>query len=298
MPKSGPYSWATEIPVRHFVFLLAFTLLSKFQPLLERVLSLTAPTGATATLGFGQKLAQGLLLFAAFGLALTANATLARRVKMGQLDKAAELLAKTVVTTVLFSTLVVLGMLPVQRAVIEILFVRGEFSSSDAVAVNDVLLCQIPWVLVCALTGALTSYLYIEQNYRHVAIASIIGLAVTYAASVVLQPLLPLTAVPIASSAGAGLTLAWVVYLVIGSPVWQLLRTELKMYSELLVTCLLAVIASFSVAAGLRLLLDIEVSAVASGLVCSAILLVFIVGITFSRMLREQWRNVIGGRLS
>jgi peptidoglycan biosynthesis protein MviN/MurJ (putative lipid II flippase) len=295
MRRGGPYAPTSQVPITLFLFLLAFTLLSKFQPLLERILSLTGPTGATATLGFGQKIAQGLLLFAAFGLALTANATLARRVKAGQLDTAAELLAKTVVSTMLFSTVVVLVMLPLQRVVIDVLFVRGEFGVADAQAVSDVLLCQIPWVLACALTGSLTSYLYIERNYVRVAAAALIGLAVTYIASVLLQPFMPTIAVPIASSAGASVTLVWVTFLVARSPIWTRLKSEVMLYRSLLAISCFALVISLVLAAVARLtaIFDETVTSVLMALVFFALIVV----VRSSSSLWNQSRAVIGGRL-
>ena len=295
MRKSGPYSTRSEIPVRLFLFLLAFTLLSKFQPLLERILSVTGPVGATATLGFGQKIAQGLLLFAAFGLALTANATLARRIRGGQLDGAAELLAKTIVTTVLFSSAVVMMILPVQRLLIEILFVRGQFSSSDAQAVSDVLVCQIPWVLACAVTGSLTSYLYIERSYARVAVAALVGLAVTFLASYLLQPVIPLTAVPIASSAGASMTLGWVFYLVVKSPVWPNLKVRLGSYLPLMTVSCSAMGLSYTLE-GIAHLMSLSDYLLAD-LLMGAMFAVFVLLIRFSKSLRTQCRTAMGGQL-
>lgn len=251
--RSGPFHRGSQVPMTLFLFLLGFTLLSKFQPLLERILSLGGPIGSTATLGFGQKIAQGLLLFAAFGLALTANATLARRVRAGEIHGAAELLAKTIVTTIVFSSVVVLGLLPLQKLVITLLFVRGQFTPADARDVGDVLLSQLPWVISCAVAGALTSYLYIERSYGRVAFAALIGLAVTLTSASLLQSSLPLTAVPIASSFGAAVTLFWVSWLVVKSPIWLHLRRQLAYYRALLVLCVAAVALSFSAAVATRL---------------------------------------------
>lgn len=293
--RARPFSTRGQIPMRLFLFLLAFTLLSKFQPLLERFLSMSGPTGATATLGFGQKIAQGLLLFAAFGLALTANATLARKVKAGDLDGASELLAKTVVTTSLFSAAVVLAVLPVQHLVIQVLFVRGQFTLADAQAVSDVLLSQIPWVVTCAVTGSLTSYLYIERNYGRVAAAALIGLAGTFLASNLLQPVLPLVAVPIASSFGATVTLAWVAYLVVRSPIWSGLKGHMETYRPLVLASSSAMVFAYALTVATRF-------AVGSDLLAINVLiaLIFIGLAVCVRTIGPLWvqcRRAIGGRL-
>lgn len=295
LPKGGRYTWSSQVSLKIFLFLVAFTLLSKFQPLLERVLSLAAPVGATATLGFGQKIAQGLLLFAAFGLALTANATLARFVKGGQLHSAAELLAKTIVATALFTAFVVLAALPFERLVINILFVRGEFSSADGVAVSDVLLCQVPWVIACALTGALTSYLYIEQSYKRVAVASVVGLSVTAGASTMLRSALPLTAVPIASSLGAVLTFVWVAFLVSRTAIWPVLKVSMRNYRRLLTVVGATLILACLIAYVGRLFLSDYQFFV--NLVLIAVLTALMIYVRCSRLLWRQCRAVVGGRI-
>lgn len=295
LPNGRTYAQSSQVPIRLFLFLIAFTLLSKFQPLLERILSLAAPVGATATLGFGQKIAQGLLLFAAFGLALTANATLSRYVRAGQLDAAAELLAKTIVSTALFTAAVIMAFLPVQGIVIHLLFVRGEFDATDATAVGDVLLCQIPWVIACALTGALTSYLYIEQNYKRVAIASLVGLVATIASGFSLQVFVPLIAVPVASSVGAVLTFGWVAYLVSRSPLWPRLKLNLSKYLALLLAAACALILAALISFLSRLFSF--PTEFASSLLTSAVLVALLVYVRLSKVLWAQLRSAIGGRI-
>ncbi|WP_284990000.1 lipid II flippase MurJ [Arthrobacter sp. efr-133-TYG-120] len=295
MNRGGPFGVGSHISIRLYVFLVGFTLLSKFQPLLERFLSVVGPTGSTATLGFGQKLAQGLLLFAAFGLALTANATLARKVKSEDLESAADLMAKTVVTTIVFSAIVLLVALPLKDLVIRVLFVRGEFTSSDAADVGDVLLCQLPWVIACAITGALTSYLYIERSYVRVATAAVIGLVVTFIVSRLLQQAFELTAVPIASSAGAVVTLFWIIWLVARSPIWPHLRRKLGAYRTLLYFSSFSVIVSFGISVISRLTVGSDV-----GLTNVLLGFFFIVSVLFIRFYRPIWkqcRAATGGKL-
>jgi peptidoglycan biosynthesis protein MviN/MurJ (putative lipid II flippase) len=211
------------------------------------------------------------------------------------LDGAAELLAKTIVTTVLFSSAVVMMILPVQRLLIEILFVRGQFSSSDAQAVSDVLVCQIPWVLACAVTGSLTSYLYIERSYARVAVAALVGLAVTFLASYLLQPVIPLTAVPIASSAGASMTLGWVFYLVVKSPVWPNLKVRLGSYLPLMTVSCSAMGLSYTLE-GIAHLMSLSDYLLAD-LLMGAMFAVFVLLIRFSKSLRTQCRTAMGGQL-
>ncbi|MBT8159262.1 MULTISPECIES: lipid II flippase MurJ [Arthrobacter] len=293
--RSAPLRQSGQVPIRLFIFLVAFTLLSKFQPLLERFLSVGGPTGSTATLGFGQKLAQGLLLFAAFGLALTANATLARKVKSGDFDGAADLMAKTLVTTFVFSCVILLAAIPSRDLAIQILFVRGEFSTSDAHDVSDVLLAQFPWVIACALTGALTSYLYIERNYLRVATAAVIGLVVTYGVSHVLQGDFPVLAVPLASSAGSVVTLLWVSWLVIRSTIWPLLKAKLGDYRETLYFSGIVTTASFIAAVVFR-----SVSGPGSWFVNLGLTLILILFLLCLRLLRPLWaqcRAAVGGKL-
>ncbi|CAH0153918.1 hypothetical protein SRABI91_00779 [Rhodococcoides fascians] len=212
--------WTNQIGLRAILALFAFTLITKFQPVLERILTTDLQTGATAALGFGQKIAQGLLLLCAFGLALTAVGTISKHLANNDHRAAARILERTIATTVIATSLVSAAFIPFSLLAVHVLFVRGEFTSEDALTVQNTILLQLPWVLACALTGAMTSYLYIERAYIRVGVASVIGLVVTVTTGLALSRNFPAEAVPIASSAGAVVTCIAVALSLRKSPVW------------------------------------------------------------------------------
>ena len=79
------------LTIQLFVGVTAYTLFSKLQPVLERAISLGIAEGATSALGFGQKIASGLLLVGTFSLALTTTAALSRHVRSEQWQLAGDL---------------------------------------------------------------------------------------------------------------------------------------------------------------------------------------------------------------
>lgn len=209
------------IHARLFLGVLAFTLVSKFQPVLERVMSYQIATGATAALGYGQKIAQGLLLFGTFSIATASAASLARHVNGKNVHEAATLLARTTVSTLVFSTLVTALAMPASYPVVVALFQRGEFNANDSQYVANIVILQLPWVLAGALAGVLTSYLYIERRYAQVLIASLVGLCATAAVGFFLRDVAPRYAVASASSVGMMASLVVIIAILRRTAVWQ-----------------------------------------------------------------------------
>lgn len=230
-----------------FVGVGSFTLLAKFQPVIERMLSVTIAEGAATALGFGQRLAQGILLVASFGLALTATATLTRHLRAKDLDMVAHVLSRTFSGTVLLGSFTVAAALPLAAPVTRLLLERGAFGSSDTQYVVNILILLLPWVLGSSLTGVLTQYLYVERSYRRVAVASIVGISSTVVFTLIFAAITPSFAVAIGSSVASWATFFYVARLVMKSPVYPSLKTQyphmlalILCASLLILTCLLS----------------------------------------------------------
>lgn len=218
---------AISVPGKLFVGVLAFTLISKFQPVLERIISYQLGTGTTAALGYGQKVAQGLVLFAAFGIATASTASLARLLQLGKIEEAADLLARITLTTLAFGSTVVALALPFAYPTVVFLFERGAFTSADSMFVTNVVIFQLPWVLLSAITAVLTMYLYIERQFVKVLIASFAGLAGTLTAGLSLSQIVPKYAVAIAGSVGAFTSLLVVVAIFLRTELWPSYRAQI-----------------------------------------------------------------------
>lgn len=228
-----------------------FTMLTKFQPLLERMIAGTVDEGATASLGFGQKIAQGLLILAGFGLSLTAAGSLSRSVASGDRREAARILARTLTATVLCTSVVIAAYIPFNRTIVEFVFYRGEMSIGSVDLIQTVVVAQYLWVIANALAVGLTSYLYAEHAYVGVALASILGLIVTFISANVIAVNESHIAVPIASGLGATATLIFAFLLTTRYQVANLLRQELMRYRSLLLPSLAVLsvsLASYEIA--------------------------------------------------
>ena len=186
-----------------FLGVLVFTLVSKFQPVLERIVSYQLTTGATAALGYGQKIAQGLVLFATFGFATAATASLARHSESANIRAAANLLAHITLATFVFGSIVCSLALPAAYPIVVVLFQRGVFRPEESWLVANVVVAQLPWVWAGAVAGVFTAYLYVDRRYAQVLLASFAGLGTTLLCALAVSTFLPEYAVAIASSAGA-----------------------------------------------------------------------------------------------
>ncbi|WP_262346233.1 lipid II flippase MurJ [Microbacterium testaceum] len=224
LPRLAPSASSSLIA---FVGVSSFTLLSKFQPVVERLLSVAVAEGAATALGFGQRLAQGILLVASFGLALTATAALTRHLRANDLDKLSVTLGRTIGGSVLLGSLTVGLALPLALPVTTLLLERGAFSREDTRYVVTVLVLLLPWVLGSSMTGVLTQYLYVERSYKRVAIASVVGIASTITFTCVFAFITPEFAVAIGSSVASWATFLYVAHLVRLSPVFPMLRKQL-----------------------------------------------------------------------
>ncbi len=209
------------IPGRLFLGVVGFTLVSRFQPVLERILSYQLPTGTTAALGYGQKVATGLVLFATFGFAIASIGSLSRHTEAKSSTAAADLLARMTLATLVSGTVVSALALPAAYPAVVLLFERGTFTPDDSQFVTNVVLILIPWVWAGALTGVFTAYLYVIQKYRQVLLASLANLAVTLLCGISLSRSLPKYAVPIASSAGCVTALLGAVIILSRTDLWR-----------------------------------------------------------------------------
>jgi len=238
-----PFLWerptfvsARSIPWLTFLGVSAYTLLAKFQPLMERLLTTSLVVGATAVLGFGQKTAQGILLVASFGLALTATAALSRHVNTKDFRAAGAMMSRTLAATTWLSVATCAAAMPLAWPATVLLFYRGEFTFGDARDVSDSTLLLLPWVLAGAVTGVFTSYLYIQRSYVRVIGAAFVGIVVTLVTTVLVAASTPMFAVAIGSSAGAVASLIWAVLLVKRSPIATELMNASRTYAAVFVS--------------------------------------------------------------
>lgn len=219
-PNRNRLRMATAVPGTVLLGLLAFTLLTKAQPVVERLLVDPQYQGAAASLGFGQKIAQGLLLLGAFGIAITSTASLARLITSDNRRDAARTFAISIVATTVATAITITAFMPLCGLVIQVLLVRGAFSEQDGVVVWHVVLLQLPWVLAGAVTGALNSYLYIVRRYWAIAVVAIVGILATVAAKLLLGSSPSDLVVPAASSIGAAASLVAAMHLIRKSDIW------------------------------------------------------------------------------
>lgn len=246
----GPVAGMT---IRLFVGVTAYTLFSKLQPVLERAISLAATEGATAALGFGQKIAYGLLLVGTFSLALTTTAALSRHVSSGNWNLAGVLLSKTAVASFTLTSAVIAVALPLAHPAVVVLFQRGEFTAGDSRIVSDILVLQLPWVLAAVLTGVFTACLYQLRWYSRVLVGSAAGLLGMVGISLALAGAMPMFAVAIGSSVGAIITLLVTIALLLRSPIGDAFRHAVVERLPLIVKSLGLLTGSIAAYSGLAL---------------------------------------------
>ena len=241
-----------RVPISSVIGLFGFSLLTKFQPVAERLLSSSFEPGSVALLGFGQKIAQGILLVAAFGLSITATGSLSRMLGSRDLKAAAGLFVRTVLTSSAL-TVVALGIyLPVNRIVVQTLFTHGAFTERDSDWVSAVVVCQYLWILASVLSGVFNSLLYVERAYVKVLVSASLGVAAVVSTTWFLDTsVASQLVVPIASSLGALASMAFSFFLVRRSEIWPFVGPELKSFYPLLKflfisTFVLAIVSSIS----------------------------------------------------
>lgn len=210
-----------EVSIRLIPFLgvAGFTVVAKLQPVVERLVSISVYEGSATALGIGQRVAQGLLLVSAFGLTFTSIATVTKHVNADDSRQAGVAIAETLASTMLFCSVVIAFSTGLIRPAIILMFERGSFTADDTLYVTNVVYLQIPWVFASAVSGVLTSYLYVSRRYFRVIWASFIGILATVFVSVVLAPGTPQFAAVIASSCASVLSLAWLCYVVLRSDI-------------------------------------------------------------------------------
>jgi putative peptidoglycan lipid II flippase len=284
------------LPYKVFLGVLGFTLVSKFQPVLERILSYQIASGSTATLGYGQKVAQGLVLFATFGFATASTASLARHRASLDAEAAGDLLARITLATLIFGSAVCALALPAAYPAVVVLFERGAFSAGDSYSVADVVIAQIPWVWSGALTGVLTSYLYIDRRYAQVLLASVGGLATTLGCGVALRSVFPDLAVAIASSAGSLVSMLFAILILARTRIWPVYSRLVAKRRTLIGSALAMLAGSSCILLVMRLLLrepafwDYSVAAVVTAGLVAFILFV-------PSKTRRELREVINAEL-
>lgn len=220
--------WKKTTSIWLVLGITGFTLLSKSQPLIERVLSAETVDGATSALGYGQKVAQGLITVASFGLALTSMASLSSHISSNRIKEASHVFSRVLGATFLVTSVVVAFALPLSWVGSTVLYSRGSFSSSDAEYVADIISIQLLWVFSGSIAGVLTGYLYAKGDYWRVVGVAIIGIVGTVVSTLFLNQLSPMFAVAIGSSVGAILSLIWATVLVMKSEIWRSVKTEIR----------------------------------------------------------------------
>ncbi|MBB6628512.1 hypothetical protein H5V45_14400 [Nocardioides sp. KIGAM211] len=222
------WSWMPSIQGFAFVSYLGFTVMTKFQPVLERAIAqYIGVIGTTAALGFGQKFAQGLLLVSAFGLALTAAPAMSALARKNETAAVASILSTVVAGTYVATILVLTVAVPLSYVGIKILFERDAFSAGSTREVYSVVMAQLVWVFANAMAGVGTSYLYVIGQYARVLLSACAGLAATVGVSYALDGYTPL-AVAWGSSAGALASLAMTTALVMRSDAGTLMLERLR----------------------------------------------------------------------
>lgn len=284
-----------SMSTRAFIGVTAFTLLSKFQPVVERLLSVAIAEGAATALGFGQKVAQGLLLVASFGLALTATATLTHHLRSKDYQRLAHVLSRTLAGTVLLAGVTVAFALPLSYPVTAILFERGNFTSEDTAYVANVIVLQLPWVFAGAVSGVFTSYLYVERSYVRVIGASLIGIISTLGVTLALAQAVPAYAVALASSLASVFTLLWLANLVRTSPVASHLANEIKQMRLMLISTMV-LMAVAGVSYGLcRLSFGVE--SLATTVITTAIAAMATLSLVAVPRLRRSLGDTLGAKI-
>lgn len=233
-----------DVSIRLIPFLgvAGFTLIAKFQPVVERIVAISVYSGSTTALGLGQKVAQGLLLLSSFGLAFTSIAIVSEHINANNVRRAGSAIAETLATTLLFCSIVTAYSIGLIRPVVELIFEHGSFTAGDTTYVTEVVYMQIPWVMASAVSGVLTNYLYVARKYARVIWASLIGIFATIIISGVIAPFAPQFAVVIASSCASVLSLGWLGFVVWQSDISYELVQELTVLKPMIIAivCLLA----------------------------------------------------------
>lgn len=292
----APFAPGVGISFRLFAGVAAYTMFSKLQPVLERAISLSVAEGATSALGFGQKVASGLLLVGTFSLALTTTAALSRYVRAQEWERAGTLLSKTTVASFALTSAVVAVALPLAYPVVVILFQRGEFTRADSVVVTDIVIAQLPWVLAAVLTGVFTAFLYALGWYSKVLFGSAAGLIGMAASSLLLAGTLPMTAVAVGGSVGAISALLFIAVLVSRSPVGVTFGRALRERVSLVLKAVCLLVASVVVYASLAAV-DADHQfwpGVIAGTALSVVLLAYVTG---SRATRLQLKEALGAEV-
>lgn len=293
---AAPLGPAMGISTRLFIGVTAYTLFSKLQPVLERAISLAATEGATAALGFGQKIASGLLLIGTFSLALTTTAALSRHVLGGHWELAGALLSKTTIASLAVTSAVVAVALPLVYPAVVVLFQRGEFSAADLSVVTDIVVLQLPWVLTAVLTGVFTACLYMLRWYGKVMIGSAAGLVGMAGVSIFLAGKIPMLAVAIGSSVGSTAALVVTFVLLLRSPVGDSFRCAVAVHLPLAMKSLVLLSGSI-VAYAILVALGFS-HQFWPGMVTGVTLIVALaVWLLKSRTTREQLREVLGAEV-
>jgi putative peptidoglycan lipid II flippase len=221
------------VSVRLFLGVVGFTLVSKFQPVLERIIAYQLATGTTAALGYAQKVTQGLLVFAAFGFATASTASLAHYTRQKELNAVAELLGRVTLVTVLFGSVVCALALPAAYPMVVMLFRRGAFTDNDAVFVANIVIAQLPWIWAGALAGVISSYLYVVQKFFQLLFVGLASLSATLACSLLLDGVTPKFAVAIASSVGMWVSLLAAFLVLMRTELFHLYWSSLKRHWRL-----------------------------------------------------------------
>lgn len=235
-------SMATSVTLKTAVGSLGFTVVTKFQPVMERLLTVLLPTGATATLGFSQKIAQGLLLLSAFGISTATLPRMSELERAGRHREAAHAVARAFTLTLVCTSVIIGLAAPAVELAVAVLLERGAFSSEDSDAVVKAVVMQFGWVVGCALTGVLTAFLYAARRLARVLASSIAGLAVTCGTAFMFARIDPNLAVPIASSLGSLTVLMGACWATRATETGRFLATEFRHLTPLL-TCAIAFIA-------------------------------------------------------
>jgi putative peptidoglycan lipid II flippase len=182
--------------------MLVFGIFTRIQTVAERAAAHVLAPGAAAALGYGQKITQALVMFAAFGLALTAMPSLADAVRSQDRTSVWRIVERLLITTSVFGALVIVPFVPMAALIIRLLFERGSFTPLATQTVTTIVYIGVLWVLSGVLAAPIVNVLYAERRYWAVLCCAGTTLAVTVGIAGCLSKVNPLMAVPIGSSLG------------------------------------------------------------------------------------------------
>jgi peptidoglycan biosynthesis protein MviN/MurJ (putative lipid II flippase) len=187
---------------RSTLSMLAFGIFTRVQMVAERGTAHLLAPGAAAALGYGQKITQGLVMFATFGLAVTAMPSLADAVAGRNKSSVSSIVERLLISTLVLSAVVIVPFLPMAALITRLLFERGSFTPVATDTVTTIVYIGILWVMSGVLAAPIVNVLYAEHRYGAVLCCAGTSLAITIGTAYSISAISPILAVPIGGGLG------------------------------------------------------------------------------------------------